>query len=347
MKIRFRFWSGLILGILFLIGGKSNLVLAQTVGGLNLVVSPLPINLVTEPGSTVSAQLKIKNAGLLPEKIHVSLMKFSAYGDEGNPRLLDRAPGDDYFDWVHFSDNDFTMVANEWKTITMNISVPPNAAFGYYYAVTFSRFNDPTVAGERSTKILGAVASLVLLEVRVPNAVRKIEVTEFSVPKKVFEFLPVNFTIKLLNQGNVHVAPKGNIFISQGDKKDVAILDINDLKGNVLPNSSRIFTSAWSDGFPVYTDKIDNKVVETDRKGNPIQQLNWDFSQIKKLRFGKYTALMLLAYDDGKRDVPIEASLSFWVVPWRILIGVGVVVILLLFGVGQMTYLLYRMIKRK
>jgi ABC-type glycerol-3-phosphate transport system permease component len=39
------------------------------------------------------------------------------------------------------------------------------------------------------------------------------------------------------------------------------------------------------------------------------------------LRFGKYTAKMLLVFDDGARDVPIEGVVSFWVIPWRLFIA--------------------------
>jgi hypothetical protein len=320
-----------------------------TDGGLNLVVSPLPINLVTEPGSTVSAQLKIKNGGLQPETLEAGLMKFSAYGDEGKPRLTDREKGDDYFDWVSFSEKDFILNPNEWKTITVNITVPKTAAFGYYYAVTFSRKNEEIPGGPRATKVIGATASLILLEVRVPSAVRDIEVLDFSTPKKVYEFLPITFSIKLKNKGNVHVAPKGNIFIDRwGEKKDVAILDINDLQGNVLPDSNRIFESEWSDGFPVYQEKSDGNRVITDRKGNPVEELKWDFSQVPKLRWGKYTASMLLVYDDGQKDVPIEGKLTFWVVPWRIIGGVAVVLLLMLVGLRSVVLVpIKKLLKKK
>jgi hypothetical protein len=257
-------------------------------------------------------------------------MKFSAYGDEGKPRLLDREKGDDYFDWVTFSENEFTLNPNEWKTITATISVPQAAAFGYYYAVTFSRKNEDIPGGQRTTKVVGATATLVLLEVRVPNAVRNIEVLDFSTPRQIYEFLPVKFSIKLKNKGNVHVIPTGNIFIDRfGETKDVAILTVNELKGNVLPDSNRVFDSSWQDGFPVYVEKTNgDKVVITDKAGKPITQLKWDFSQVPKLRWGKYTANLLLVYDDGTHDVPIEGKLSFWVMPWRI-IGGGLVFLML------------------
>ena len=57
------------------------------------------------------------------------------------------------------------------------------------------------------------------------------------------------------------------------------------------------------------------------------EELSWDFNQASKLRYGKYTARLLLVYDDGQRDVPIESVVSFWVMPWR-LIGVALIVAL-------------------
>lgn len=298
-------------------------------GGLNITTSPLPISLITEPGATVSAQLKVKNGGAEAESIQVGLMKFSAYGEEGRPRLMDKELGDEYFDWVTFSEPFFDLKPNEWKTITMSIDVPESASFGYYYAVTFSRKDEVIADAPQTNKIVGATASLVLLEVRVPNAIRDIEVLEFSTPKRIYEFLPTNFLVKLKNKGSVHVSPRGNIFIDRWGQKDVAILSINEQKGSVLPNTNRIFDSTWNDGFPVYVDQELNKVVVTNSKGIPVKKLNWDFSKVNKLRWGKYTANMLLVYDDGQRDIPIEAAIDFWVVPWRIL-GVGLFLTLLI-----------------
>jgi hypothetical protein len=164
-------------------------------------------------------------------------------------------------------------------------------------------------------------------------------VLQFSTPQKIYEFLPVAFTIKLKNSGNVHVIPKGNIFIDHFDEtKDVAILPVNDLNGNVLPDSNRIFESDWTDGFPVYQQKMNGDKVATDKNGKEITELKWDFSQVPKLRWGKYTANLLLVYDDGTHDVPIEGKLTFWVIPWRLL-GAGVVV------VGLMLLGLYSIVK--
>ena len=312
--------------------------------GLNLVTSPLPINLITEPGATVSAQLKVKNGGTKTEQLKVGLMKFSSYGEEGKPMLLDREKGDDFFDWVSFSENSFDVVPNEWKTITATFNIPKTAAFGYYYAITFSRAEGEKPTGPRQTKIVGATATLVLIEVRVLNAKREVEVLEFSSDHKFYEFLPLTFSVKLKNKGNVHVAPRGNIFIDRGKTHDMAILEINPDKGNILPDSNRIFETKWTDGFPLYVEKTKDGKTVLDEKGSIVKTLKWDFSQAHKLRWGRYSANMLLVYDDGKRDQTIEGKVSFWIIPWRLIGGGIVIAVFMLIGLQSTVKKLWRKI---
>lgn len=294
---------------------------AQTTpdGGLRLITSPLPINLSGEPGTSVTTDLKVKNDGVAPEKLQISMMKFRAYEDSGKPQLLEREDGDEFFNWVRFSEQSFTLAPNEWKTVTATFDIPQEASFGYYYAFVFSRAEDTTEAKEKETALVGGTAVLVLLEARVPNAARSVEVAEFSLDRRFYEFLPATFTVRLKNTGNVHIAPRGNIFIDSGSTKDIAILEINREKGNILPQSNRDFESTWSDGFPVYVNRIEDGKVVLDEQGQAVRELKWDWNDASKLRFGKYTAKMLLIYDDGERDIPIEGEISFYVIPWRLL----------------------------
>jgi hypothetical protein len=300
-------------------------------GRLDLTTSPLPINLSAKPGTSVSTDLRVKNSGPKTEYLKVELLKFKAYGDTGKPQLIDREPGDNYFDWVSFSQSKFYAEPNVWNTIKMTINVPKSAAFGYYYAITFSRVNPPKTNDDRQTTLAGGTSTLVLLEVPVPGAKRSVEVSSFTANRKFYEYLPVSFSITLSNTGQVHVAPSGTLFILRGNKQ-VAAIPINPDKGNVLPSSTRTFTASWADGFPVYTNKTENGQVLTDDKGQPIQSLKWDLSKISKLRIGKYTAKLVMVYDDGQRDVPIEGTLSFRVLPWKLLIILFFVLVLA--GVG-------------
>ncbi len=308
--------------------------LAEESGMLSLITSPLPINLIVEPGNAISTDLFIKNAGAKTEKLKVSLMKFSAYQESGKPMLEDRQAGDEYFDWVKFSENEFEVLPNEKKTIKATFTVPSNAAFDYYYAVVFSRAD----SGERQEgeieKIVGATATLVLLTADVPGAKRQAEIVEFSTPRKVYEFLPTSFNIKVRNTGNVAIAPRGHIYIDKGEKNDIAILGVNQQAGgNILPETNRIFNTSWEDGYPVYKNRIEDGKVVINKNGKQVMDLDWkDFGKYTNMRFGKYTANLFLVYDDGTRDQSIEGSVSFWIIPWRIVLIIILIVILVLIG---------------
>jgi hypothetical protein len=258
---------------------------------------------------------------------------------------MDPEPGDDFLKWVSFSEDTFQAAPDEWKTITATFTVPKDAAFGYYYAIVFSRADEKADLQNKQTAVVGGTAVLVLLEARVADAKRAVEVTEFSTDKKFYEFLPTTFTVKLKNTGNVHVAPRGNIFVNKGDEHDIAILNINDNKGNILPNSSRDFEEPWADAFPVYVEKKQDGKVVLDETGNQVMELKWDWGQASKLRWGKYTAKMLLIYDDGQRDIPIEGEVSFWVVPWRLIGALLFTLVFVLIGLKNTLQNMWRKIQ--
>jgi hypothetical protein len=304
--------------------------------GISLQISPLPIELTTKPGNSVSADLRVRNAGSQDEKLQVRILKVSA-DDNGNVHLTQPSANDTWVNWIHFSKTTFDAPPGAWQTIGMSVEVPKDAAFGYYWAVEYLRAN---TEGPQPGKAVarGAVATFILLNADAPGANRQAQVASFSADRKSYEFLPATFTVKLRNTGNVHVAPSGNIFILHG-KKQVGSININSAQGNILPDSSRFFSAAWSDGFPVYVGKTnaDGSTV-VNKAGKPVKSLHWDFSKANHLRFGHYTAHLVMVYDDGNRDVPLEAYVSFWVIPWRLVIYA----ILIVVGPALLVYLIMR-----
>jgi hypothetical protein len=286
--------------------------------GINIQISPLPIELKAKPGTSTSTDLRVRNASSSAQTLKVSLRTFTQEGPEGEVILHDPTPADEHLKWVSFDKPTFNAPPGQWQTVKMTVNVPKSAAFGYYYAVQFELANPPKPkAGEAGLR--GAVAIFVLLNAETNGQQRQAQVTSFSADHKSYEFLPANFKVQVHNSGKLHVAPKGNIFIKRGSKQ-IANISVNATGGNVLPNSNRVYTAPWSDGFPVYETVLDSSGQPVrDKDGNPKKQLKWDFPRANKLRFGHYTAELVLVYNDGQRDVPINGSLSFWVIPWRII----------------------------
>lgn len=340
---RFLFISILFLGAVF---GSIREVFAQS-GEFRMITSPLPINLVAEPGTDVSTPIKVKNDGSAEERIKIDLMKFAAFGETGAPVLLDPEPNDDFISWASFSEKEFSIAPGEWKTVTATFAVPRSASFGYYYAVVFSRAGDPLRSKDGQTGLSGGTAVLVLLEAKVPDAKREATVVEFRSERKWYEFLPAFFTLRVKNSGTVHIAPRGNIFIGREGEKESSTLSINIEKGSILPNSFREFTAEWKAGFPAYREKLEDGKGVRDAEGNIVRELVWDWKEASKFRWGKYQAKLLLIYDDGKRDVPIEGVVDFWVIPWKLMLAVGVILVLLSVGFWSLLSKVWRGIFRR
>ena len=156
-------------------------------------------------------------------------------------------------------------------------------------------------------------------------------ILEFSTKNYVYEYLPVDFTVRVGNTGNIHIKPHGSIFITSGDNKNPAILDVNSGLANVIPGTARIFNASWDDGFIVNEPVMEAGQPKLDKNGKPEMHLaiNWD--KLTSFRFGKIRRKpALLVFDNGTRDVPLQASLSFWVIPYELIGGIILAIIILI-----------------
>ncbi len=292
----------------------------------NATVSPVTLNLEVDLGKSITTEIKIRNNGVMAERVKLLLATFTADETGGKPRLVLPQGDEEYLQWLKFAETEFTVEAGEWKTIPVTFSPPEYAELSHYYSVIVTRASETQYT---ETTVNAMPAILVLTTINSPNAKRQLEVTNFSVTAPMVEFLPETFTVTVKNGGNVHVPPSGTIFIDGEGKRDVAILPVNPNTRMVLPGSQREYQVVWDDGFPTYAAKtIDGKDVKNE-DGSQLFGLKYDVSKLSKIRFGKYTAHLLMVYDNGERDVPIESQVSFWVIPWKLL-GIGAVVLLLL-----------------
>jgi hypothetical protein len=301
--------------------------------GSYLTTSPISVDLTIKPGQTQSTTLSVQNDSSVPETISVKLDKFAANGNFGAATITPPDVTDPSVQWVHFSKTTFVAQPGIWTTITMTISLPNYASLGYYYAVVFIP-KSAQISQSLGDQIKGSNAIFVLLDTSSSNEAKQLSLTDFSSLSGLYQFLPATFNILVKNTGNIHLIPQGDIYISRTPNgKVIDTLDINSGLGNVLPNSSRQFTTTWTDGFPSFeAKKIDGQAL-TIKDGQPVEQLRWNYSEpLSKIRFGKYYAHLVLVYNNGNRDIPLNAYLSFWVIPWKlILIVVAAIVAVIVF----------------
>jgi hypothetical protein len=300
---------------------------------ISLTTSPVSMSLTIQPGTSVTKKLQLMNNSVQPVKINMELDTFGPSGTSGQAIIKPPSPADPSVDWVTFSPSTFIAQPSVWTAVSMTISLPKTAALGYYYAVVFKP--DVRVAEQKHANIIKASNGVfVLVDTGSGNENRQVSISGFSADRHVYEYLPATFTVSVRNGGNIYMAPFGNIYISRSSDMThtIAAMTVNGAGGNVLPHSDRNFQMSWSDSFPVYGNKTLDGQAITDKQGKPVKQLSWDFSKANKFRFGKYYAKLTLVYNNGKQVIPVTSEISFWVIPWKLILGAVAVVALLLVG---------------
>jgi hypothetical protein len=339
------------------LAGAATAPAGRPVTALKLTTSPLPVTLTASPGQTISTVIKVKQSSGDTEELQTTLLKFGADGVNGTPALSARGPNDQYFDWVTFDKPTFEAPNNVWQQVKMTIAIPKSGAFEYNYAVEFSRVGDTIYPGGNSEAIAGGSAVLVLLNVVAPGMNRSLQLSSFSIEHSLVEFVPTTFDVNFNNNGNVFVQPAGDIFITQGNTQ-VGVIELNDEQGNILAHSRRLYKVEWTDGWPFYEPSSKNGKPVLDRNGRQEVSLSWGLpsasginngvdasttnasmvkessNPISRLRFGEYTARLVAVYtDDFGRDVPVTSQITFWVVPWRILLAFLAVILIIAFAI--------------
>jgi hypothetical protein len=189
-----------------------------------------------------------------------------------------------------------------------------------------------TTTTENGSQVQGAVAIPVLLNVKKPGAKAEAKLDEFKPKAFVSEYLPVEFLTRVTNTGNIHINPRGNIFIRSGGK-DIATLTVNPGLGNILPNTTRAFESSWEEGFIIRKPVTENGNVKIGKDGKPETYLEFNWNKLTQFRFGKYTAALVLVYNDGTRDIPVESTTTFWVIPYKALVIIILVILGIILGI--------------
>lgn len=276
--------------------------------GQGLEISPPVVELSADPGQTVTATIRVRNvtSGDLIAKGQAD--DFGAGTDEsGQPKLLLDEEGAGRYTLRHWVSGvpDLRLAPQELKTSTIKITVPANAEPGGHFGVIRFTAVPPDLQGT-GVALSASVGSLVLL--KVSGAVKDdLSLLEFSTWQKerkhgFFEHGPVDFLVRVKNTGTVHEKPQGTIEVTNTFGAKVASVAVNEKGGNVLPDSIRRFEQSLTN----------------------------------KRLFGLYTAKLSMTYAGDKK---LEASMKFWVIPWKL-------ILLLLAGVAALVWVLRLSIRR-
>lgn len=294
----------------------ATLVLAGTVGtlavtttyavanttGQALEIAPPVLNVKADPGETVRTSISLRDVSTSSLVVRNQINDFVAAGEDGTPKLLLDGSKDDspysLKEWIQPLP-EFTLKPKQVNQLPLVIKVPANAAPGGYYAVVRFTATPPGLDGT-GVSLSASLGTLILLRVN-GDARESVKIEEFSATKNgdsnwLFESPPITFLTRVKNNGSLHEQPTGQVAVKDMFGNSVANVNVNLNRNNVLPGSIRKFDHP-----------LDSSVIGG------------------RFLFGRYTADLSLSY--GSKGQTLAASTSFWVIPYRL---IGLVIILLI-----------------
>lgn len=270
-----------------------------------LNISPARLEFSADPGTTAQGEFTILNEQDTDQVYYTSVENFEAQGESGTPNFTKSKDG--LASWVQVVDK-VEIKKGEKLKIPFTVTVPQGAdAGGHFAAIFLSTIPPATGAGEVS---VGAkIGMLMLLKVNGPIK-EDGGVMSFALKQggHVVTALPVDFVYRFNNNGNDRVKPMGTTTISNMFGMSVEKINANSNEGNVLPSSIRRFEMRWGKEDPIATSApfFDHVSYEMRNFALGLYFVNLD------LAFGTKTA---------------SNSLYLFVLPWHLLVIIGIVLL--------------------
>jgi hypothetical protein len=240
-------------------------------------------------------------------------MAFEPNAQEGTP-IFDAQKKDLLSSWIIFPENPITIEANSWKEIPFSLMIPLDISSGTYHtSITISPAPSEIISSSGAS-VEGKTAILLFVTI-LGETKEEADIIEFkpTESKSFFSTPPQEFSLMIQNKGNVLLVPTGIMQIKNSFGQIVASFQVNEQEGRLLPQQTRTYPISWG-------PKESSSLKE--------QWLNeWNY-----LHFGRYTAHLDLFYGslDGSKKMPLQATTTFWIIPWHIAISFIVILFFLL-----------------
>lgn len=252
-----------------------------------LAISPPTFELSANPGDTLKNSIRVDNIAAEPLEIAVDRRNFTALGEEGGINLSDEEGKYSLANWIEVTPDKAALQPGESKTFEYTIKVPafaePGGRFG---SIIFKTAAKQINSGQSGVAVAQEIGALIFIKIS-GEVKEKAAITDFAPRRGFYENGPVDFDLKVKNEGNVQFKPSGTITISNSLGQKVATIPVD--AQNVLPDATRKMAATWKNEWLL----------------------------------GQYTATLSLTYGNGKQI--LTASTTFWAFPYKPVLAVIII----------------------
>lgn len=261
----------------------------------SFTIIPPIFELKANPGDILTEVVSVFNSGSENITIASSIENLKPMGEQGQVQVIGNSGEGlpSLKDWIQVKDGNFNLAKGATKNVSYTISVPGNAEPGGHFAtILFGTTGSKT--DNTGAQLSQKIGTLVLLTVAGKTNESAI-VTKFSSAKKLYwSNETINFDLKIADQGNVYIRPRGFMVITDIFGRKVDQIEIDGK--NILPGATR--------------------------------QIPLEYKA--KRFFGPYTATLTLIYGNSNQN--LNTTTGFWVIPWvstSIVVAVLILIIIL------------------
>lgn len=276
--------------------------LSGTVDQGDFVVGPGRAEIEVRPGQSVMFEISVANRISDGRRFELVVEDISGSNDASRAVVFmgdERGP-QTVKDYISFPENSFNLDLGERARIPVTVSIPADAEpGGYYGGVLVSTVKDDGIdegAGSARSPIIARIGTLFFITV--PGEVVKggatLDVT-LARPSWWYEKGPIEMRVLYENTGSVHLNPYGEMRVTNLFGEEVGFVELE--PWFVLPKSLRTRDISWN----------------------------------RELLFGRYT--VTTSINRGYDDVVDEFTLTFWVLPWKIVGGIFLGIFIILFSI--------------
>lgn len=279
-------------------------IFTPTANAITLIPASLDLELI--PGQAVDRVIKLFNETSNTVELYTEVVNFTVKDDTGQPSFDFTSERVGLSAWIQVEKGPIIIESGKREEVPVIISPPLNADPGGYYAALFFVSAPPE---KKQVKIVSKIGTLVLANVD-GEVLKQGAISEFIVEdgRKMFNHLPTDFTGWFKNLGNVHLKPTGYIKINNLFGKTVDLIEFNPSHGVTMPEVTRKYNIIWKKG------------TVNNISGNMWLKFWKECSNEKNnFGFGKYTAYLNVV-TGTKGMVSDNLKVTFWVLPWRVLL---------------------------
>ncbi len=271
---------------------------AQVPGARSITITPPTLPFSVNPGDKKEGTLGLINESNDDIVFSVVVYDMIVQDNQGTPEFLPAGTisNNKYAasSWIGVDTPSILVKAHSRGTIHYYVQVPPNASPGGHYAGIVYHPERVEVAKGSGAAINQQLATLVYFDIAGPVK-ESAQIKRFEAPG-FSEYGPVKLTTEISNFGDTHIKPTGT-------------LTVTDMLGKVVASKKIQEQNIFPGGV--------SRVIE-DMVG-------------KKWMLGKYEAKFMATYGRNN-NLPLVASVAFWVFPWKIALLIITLIVAAILG---------------